>query len=51
MGAFTTFSTFAFETSQLMRFSQWGLAAGNVLAHNGLGLICLLLGFALGRSL
>ena len=51
MGAFTTFSTFAFETGGLIRDSQWLLAAGNVLAHNGLGLIAVFLGMALGRLL
>ncbi|MEX1098254.1 MAG: CrcB family protein [Planctomycetales bacterium] len=49
MGAFTTFSTFAYETSEFLRVSQWGLAAGNVLAHNLLGLACLFLGFTVSR--
>lgn len=51
MGAFTTFSTFAFETSALARDAQWLPMAGNMLAHNGLGLICVLVGIALGRML
>ena len=31
MGAFTTFSTFGFETARLIHESQWGLAAANLL--------------------
>jgi CrcB protein len=51
MGAFTTFSTYAFETGQLLRDSEWILAAGNFLGNNLLGLICVFLGFAAGRWL
>ncbi len=50
MGAFTTFSTFAFDTHELLQDS-WTLAAGNVVAHNLLGLVCLLGGLALGKQL
>ena len=49
MGAFTTFSTFAFETSRYLNDSQWALAAANLIGQNGLGLICVLLGMAAGR--
>jgi len=49
MGAFTTFSTFAFESAQLMRESQWMLAAGNVALQNTVGIAALFLGLALGR--
>ncbi|MBI1901371.1 MAG: fluoride efflux transporter CrcB [Planctomycetia bacterium] len=51
MGAFTTFSTFAFETSDMLRESEWLYAAGNVLAQNVLGIACLLLGLTLGSRL
>jgi CrcB protein len=51
MGAFTTFSTFAFETGGLLRDSQWLLAAGNLLGQNALGVACVFLGFAAGRWL
>jgi CrcB protein len=51
MGAFTTFSTFAFETGQLMRDSQWALAAVNLAGQNLLGISCLFLGMAAGRLL
>jgi len=49
MGAFTTFSTFLFETGQMMRDSQWLLAAGNVAAQTVVGIACVFLGFAAGR--
>ncbi|MBI3611213.1 MAG: fluoride efflux transporter CrcB [Nitrospirae bacterium] len=51
MGAFTTFSSFAFETTQLLRDAQWALAAGNVLAQNVVGIAGLFLGFIAGRLL
>ncbi|MFQ5353963.1 MAG: fluoride efflux transporter FluC [Thermodesulfobacteriota bacterium] len=49
MGAFTTFSTFMFETGQLLRDAQWGLAAGNLMLQIVTGIIVLFLGLALGR--
>lgn len=49
LGAFTTFSTYAFESGQMFRDSQWLLLAGNMMAQNGLGLAAVLLGFAIGR--
>ena len=51
MGAFTTFSTFAFETTALIRDSQWLMAAGNILAQNIIGILFLFIGIALGRLL
>jgi CrcB protein len=51
MGAFTTFSTYAFETAGFLRDSQWLLAAGNLLGQNALGLACVFLGFTAGRWL
>ena len=51
MGAFTTFSTFAFETTTLIRDSEWLLAAGNILAQNIIGILFLFIGIALGRLL
>ena len=51
LGAFTTFSTFAFETSELWRVSEWMLVAANLLSHNVLGVTCVLLGLAAGRLL
>jgi CrcB protein len=51
MGAFTTFSTYAFETGAMLRDAEWWLAAGNVLSQNLLGIAGFFLGGALGRSL
>ena len=49
MGAFTTFSTFMFETGGFLQDSQWLLALGNVALQNLGGLIALLLGLAAGN--
>jgi fluoride exporter len=49
MGAFTTFSTFAFETSQQLRDSEWLLACGNITVQLVLGLVLMVAGIALGR--
>ena len=49
MGAFTTFSTFMFDTSNLMRQSQWLLAFGNIALQLIAGLAGMFLGFAIGR--
>lgn len=46
MGAFTTFSTFAFETGQFLRVDppQYGAAAINLIANNVFGIAAFLLG-------
>ncbi|HEY4707465.1 MAG TPA: fluoride efflux transporter CrcB [Thermodesulfobacteriota bacterium] len=51
MGAFTTFSTFMFETGELLRDSQFALAFGNIALQNVVGIIFLILGLAAGRLL
>lgn len=51
MGAFTTFSSFVFETGQLLRDSQWALAAGNIMLQNITGLVMFFLGIYAGRLL
>lgn len=50
-GAFTTFSTFAFETVQMLRAGQWVWAAGNAALQNGGGVLALGAGILLGRLL
>jgi fluoride exporter len=49
MGAFTTFSTYIFDTSVLVQESRWPLALANFTAHNALGMLALFAGLALGR--
>lgn len=51
LGAFTTFSTYAFETNAMLRDAEWTLAVANVLAQNVLGIACVFVGAALGRLL
>ena len=49
MGAFTTFSSFIFETMELLKDSEWLLAGLNMVGQNVLGLVGLFLGWTLGR--
>jgi len=51
LGAFTTFSTFGFETGELLRANRLGAAAGNVLLQNGVGILLALLGIRVGAAL
>ena len=49
LGAYTTFSTFGFETMKLMEGGGFGLALVNCLTSVTAGLIAVWLGMALGR--
>lgn len=49
LGAFTTFSSFMFETSSLIGEAQWGLAMINIAGQISLGLVAMFLGLAAGR--
>jgi fluoride exporter len=49
MGAFTTFSTFAFETHNQMIESQWSSAGLNVLVQVLAGILLVYAGIAAGR--
>jgi fluoride exporter len=51
LGAFTTFSSFAFETTQLIRDGQWMTAGVNVAGQNILGIAGLFCGLALGKMI
>lgn len=51
MGAFTTFSTYMFETAGLVQPGQYLLAAVNVVGQSALGLVLVLAGLAVGRML
>lgn len=48
-GAFTTFSSYIFETGQLLDESQWLWAAGNMLFQNVIGIVGILAGLAVGK--
>ncbi len=49
MGAFTTFSTYMFETQQLLEDSQYLVAFGNLGLQNIVGLAAIILGLTLGK--
>jgi CrcB protein len=51
LGAFTTFSTYGFETAQLMRDAQWAGAGWNVVGQNLVGVALVLVGMKLGQAL
>jgi CrcB protein len=51
LGAYTTFSTFAFETVRLAEDGALLLAAANVVASVGAGLAAVVVGVWLGRAL
>lgn len=44
MGAFTTFSTFAFDSYLYAHESRWLLAVANIVSQNVLGILCVLAG-------
>jgi fluoride exporter len=50
MGGFTTFSSYAFETAEMLSYSQWGHALGNIALQNGMGIAAVFAGFILGRN-
>ena len=51
MGAFTTFSTYMFETAELVKYGQMALALLNVVGQSVAGLVLVLAGIALGKLL
>lgn len=51
MGSFTTFSTFAFETTQYLQDGRWWSALLHLVGQNILGVLCVFLGVVLGRCL
>lgn len=50
-GAFTTFSTFVFETQDMIRLGQWTWALVNAMGQNAAGILLLVAGMALGKWL
>jgi CrcB protein len=51
MGAFTTFSTFAFDTARLFKSAQYMMAFGNMFGQTALGVAALGAGVLIGRML
>jgi CrcB protein len=51
LGAFTTFSTFSYETASYLGKGDWFLATVNVLANVGLCILAVLAGMFLARLL
>ena len=50
-GAYTTFSSFSFETVSLLEQGHYGLGVANFVANNGIGLAAALAGAILARAL
>lgn len=50
LGAFTTFSTFAFETAAFVDDRRWLSAVGNVLLQNMAGIVAVFIGMWIGRD-
>jgi len=48
LGSFTTFSTFGYETFELLRAGHVGAALMNVAANTAVGLVAVWIGFGLG---
>jgi CrcB protein len=51
LGGFTTFSSFGLQTFTLIRDSQFGYAALNVVVSNLAGLLMVWVGYTLARAL
>lgn len=49
LGAFTTFSTYSYETVALVQEGAWGRAAGYALGSLGAGLLFVSVGIVVGR--
>jgi CrcB protein len=50
LGAFTTFSTFAFESGELLVARQLGAFLGNVVGQTVVGVVLMFAGLAAGRA-
>ena len=51
MGAFTTYSTYAFQSAILLQDAKYGLALGNIAGQTIIGLLAIFLGLYLGKAL
>jgi len=50
LGGFTTFSSYTFESFELLRSGQFGAASANVVGQIAFGLLALWAGFGVGRA-
>ncbi len=50
LGAFTTFSTFGWETFALANANQMRLAGANIVLSNGVGLLAVWFGYRMGEK-
>lgn len=50
-GSYTTFSTYTYESLNLMLNGSWGAGLINLLGSSGLGLVTVALGILIGRAL
>jgi CrcB protein len=50
-GSYTTFSTYTYESINLMLNGSWGAGLMNLLGSSGLGLLAVALGILIGRML
>jgi len=51
MGAYTTFSSYMFESVTLLQHGQWLAAGGNILGQTVAGVVLTIAGLALGKML
>jgi CrcB protein len=51
LGAFTTFSTFAYNSAMLVEKGQYLFSLANIVAHDVLGVVAIFAGRAIGRAL
>ena len=50
LGAFTTFSTFAFDSMQMIRTANWHFLVWHLIIPNIFGIVLAFAGFRLGRA-
>jgi fluoride exporter len=50
-GAFTTYSTYAFQSAMLLEEGKWGIAFLNIIAQTGIGLLAIFIGTYVARNL
>jgi fluoride exporter len=51
LGAYTTFSTYTYESVRLLMDGNWGLGIFNLFASNFLGVLAVIVGIAIGKRI